>query len=556
MEVDSKLYPNCARGYEYAIEVVSGKIPNSIYIVGACSRFLSDLEEKKFPFDWERAERFLRVSQQQKHVKGNWNTVNVFFEPWQCWLFMNIIGFINPETGKIRFRTAYLEVPRGNGKSILVSIASLFFLALDNPKGNEISCFASKQDQARIVLDSSRAMAKGNKSFLKATGVKVLAHQIKHEKSNSVMKARSSDHGSTDGLNDVLSVIDETHAIDRELYDVISSGMSKRNDSLLLSISTAGFSVDGIGHDLSVYAKKVSRCEIVDDTFFGAVYTVDEGDDIFEEKTWRKANPNYGVSVDPVTFKAKAEKAKTVPSDLPNFKTKHLNMWLSEAKAFFEMGKWDLCKDSTLKLEDFKGKTCVVAVDMASKIDLASVVLVFEEKGTYSFFDMSYIPEETVRAARSTLYENCIGEGHLIQTPGDAIQYDRIKKDVIELSKNYRITDLNFDPWNATQLGQDLIKERINCVEFRMTTANLSEPTKTLDALIRQGKIRHNGSPLMRFCFSNVVCKEDAAGNVFPKKSHEKLKIDIAIASIMAIATHIQNKKKASVYEGRGLRVL
>lgn len=550
--IDKVKYPNTYEAYQYALDVVDGKIPNCIYIVGACSRFLNDFKEGKYPFDCEKSERYLKLTQLFQHVKGSWKTDNIIYEPWQKFLFANIMGFINPATGNRRFRTAHVEIARGQGKSAMASQMALYFLALDNPKGNEISCVATKTDQARIVLDSARAMARSNPQYLKATGVEVLAHKIVHDKSNSVIRALSSDDKSLDGLNDILAICDELHAMNRELFEVISSGMSKRNDSLLLCITTAGFSTEGIGYEQSVYAKKVATGQVKDDSFFSAVYTIDEGDDIFLEDIWKKANPNYGISVDPITFRAKADKAKVTPSDIANFKVKHLDCWISESKAYYDLNAWDKCADSSLSLEQFYGEKCYVGIDLASKIDLTAFGLVFRKEGIYYFFDKTYIPEDTVNQSRSTVYDNAIAANELIVTPGEAIHYPKLEQDFIALSKQFNIISGLFDPWNAVSFSQNIIKERIDMKEFRMTTANLSEATKYLDAIIRQKKIRHNGSGLIRWCLGNVVAKEDAAGNVFPKKNSDRLKIDPIIALIMGLAAWMQEDQEDSVYETRG----
>lgn len=556
MIFDKETYPNVYDAHKYAVEVISGEIPSCLYVYGACKRFIDDLEKKEYPFDPEKAERYLRLVQKFSHVKGNWGTESIIYEPWQKFIFANIMGFINPVTKNRRYRTAHIEIPRGQGKSAMASQMALYFLALDNPKGNEISCLATKTDQARIVLDSARAMAKSNPQYLKATGAEVLAHKVVHESSNSFIRALSSDDKSLDGLNDILAICDELHAMTRELFEVISSGMSKRNDSLLLCITTAGFSTEGVGYEQSLYAKKVAKGEVKDDSFFSIVYTIDEGDDIFDEVTWKKANPNYGVSVDPITFKAKADKAKVTPSDIANFKVKHLDCWVSESKAYYDVAAWDKCSDPSLTLEQFYGEKCYIGIDLASKIDLTSFALLFRKEGIYYYFDQTYIPEETVKQVRSTVYENAIASNNLIVTPGEAIHYPRLEEDFLKLSKQVNIISGLFDPWNAVSFSQNMIKERIDMKEFRMTTGNLSEATKTLDAIIRQGKIRHNGSPLTRWCLSNVVAKEDPAGNVFPKKSNDKLKIDPIVALIMALAAWMQEDEVESVYEGRGILVL
>jgi len=552
---DKKKYPNCFSGHNYAIDVVEGKIPNCKYIIGACKRYLADLErDDTFYFDADKAERYLRVVQNFNHVIGEWETSNIVYQPWQNFVFMNVMGFINKETEFRRYRIAHIEVPRGCGKSCIASQMALYFLALDNPKGNQIDCVATRKEQARIVLDSARMMARKSPSYLRTTGAKVLAHSIVHERSGSKIVALSSDHSGLDGRNSVLAVMDELHQMNKDTFNVIYSGMSKRKDSLTLCITTAGFNTDSIGFSQSAYAKKVATGEVEDDQFFSIVYTIDEGDDIFDEITWRKANPGFGVSVDEITFRAKAEKAKVTPSDVSNFKVKHLNIWETSFTSYYDINKWDLCADTSLSLEQFHGKSCYVAIDMASKVDLSSIGIMFKEGDTYYHFNKSYLPEETIKEARSALYENCIGEGHLIKTPGAAIHYPQIKAEILELKKRFKIIEVLFDPWNAMEMAQSLSQEGIETVEFRMNTSNLSEPTKTLDALIRTGKIKHNGSPLVRFCIGNVVCKPDAAENVFPRKLSEKLKIDCAVSMIMSLAPYLQKEIKESIYLERGIR--
>jgi phage terminase large subunit-like protein len=246
---------------------------------------------------------------------------------------------------------------------------------------------------------------------------------------------------------------------------------------------------------------------------------------------------------------------------MANFKVKNLNVWISEANAFFDTSKWDLCAKPEMKIDDFKGQRYFEGLDLASKIDLAARVKIFRRKEEdnqfhYYCFETAYIPEDSLKNNPNTLYDECILSGHLIPTKGEAIHYPRIQEDVLKDTKAFKNNAVHYDPWNATQLAQLLIKERVNMVEFRMNTANMSEPLKTMDALIRQGRFHHVGSPLMRWCLSNVVCKEDAAGNVYPRKTHEKLKIDLIIAAVMAMAGWIQEEENESVYETRGIRIL
>ncbi len=552
MKIDPKKHPNCIRGHQYALDVCMGKIVACKYVKAACAKYLSELADvtQDWYFNADVAEKYLRSVQKFSHVIGHWPTKNIVYEPWQCWVWMNIMGFLNKETEFRRFRIAHVEIARGNAKSAMASQAALYFLALDNPNGNLISTVATKKDQARIVLDSARLMARKNSSFLKHTGCKVLAHTIVHSKSGSMVRALASEHSGLDGLNDILAILDELHAMKRDTFEVIYSGMSKRADSLTLCITTAGQDVHSVGHSQSTYAKKVCLGEVDDAQFFAAVYALDEGDDWEDESVWLKPNPNLGVSVDLATLRAKINKALETPADIPN-----MNMWIAEAQAFYDQSVWDKCADPDLKLENYRGKPCRMGIDLASHIDITSIAMVFRDGDGYAIFDRSYLPEETARQAKNVLYDDCIARGFLIATPGAAINYDFIRAEAEKLAEVHRVQECLYDAWNAVEMAQKL-SSKIEMVKIAMNVANFSEPMKKLDSLMRSGKIKHNGSPLLRWCLGNIVAKEDHNGNVYPRKSHTKLKIDPIIAILMALAGWLQTDEVESVYETRGIRIL
>ena len=443
------------------------------------------------------------------------------------------------------------------------SQSALYFIGLEPRRnGEKLACFATKGDQARIILDGSRFMALKSKAYLQNTGVEVLAHKLVDRATNSEMVSMSADSKSMDGLNLRVAFCDELHAMTRDLFDVITSGQKKRRDSLTICLTTAGFSLEGVGYSQSQYAKKVGVGDVDDPTFFSAVYTIDDGDDIHQELTWKKANPNYGVSVDPIAFKATSDKAKVTPSDLPNFLVKNLNQWQSEAKAFFNVHAWDKCEDKTLSFEKMNGKRAYCGMDLASKVDLASFGYVFKYKeqrdgkeiDMYAILDKSFIPEDALKDNTNTLFLNCAEQGYLIKTTGEAINYPKLEEEFIASSKSMKLISGMYDPWNATQMAQNLIAKRFDMQEFRMTVANLSEPMKALEALILERRVTHNGSPLLRWCLGNVVAKLDANDNVFPRKSNPKLKIDPIVAILMALAGWIKEEKNSSVYTSRGIR--
>jgi len=560
-EISPSEYPNCAVGLQYAYSVLNNPEKYCKLVQYQVQRFFKDIDRASKPdapfyIVLENAERYMRLAQKFKHVKGKWKTPNITFEPWQKFKYLNLFMFNNSITKRRRFRTAYLSTARGSGKSAEASQLGLYFLALEGEVGPEVVCASTKKDAARIVFDSARFMAEKNKSFLKNTGTIVQQHLILHPKSNGIMKPLSSDPKSQDGLNPSLILGDEIHEWTRGLYDVLDSAMSKRNDSLFVMITTAGFNTESIGHEIDSYAIKVLKGETEDDTWFSSIYRMDDGDDWLALDSWEKANPNWGVSIDPINFEAKAKKALETPASKNNFIVKHLNCWTNSASPFFSIDHWDKCKVDGLKIEHMGKSPAVIGLDLASKIDLTCSIYVFYKDKKIQIFCDSYIPEARLTDKKNAMYVRWVEEGWLKVHKGEVIDMEKIQLDIIERKKTIGIKTAMFDPWNATAVAQGLEKAKVDMTEFRMTTGNFSEPMKTLDAKIRSLEVEHPGDPVLRWCLQNVVVKPDANDNVFPRKEHERFKIDLAVGAIMGLAGWVNDISKSSVYESRGLRIL
>lgn len=564
MELNKEKYPFVNKGHQYALDVVAGKIPNCIWVIGACKRYLDDLERAKLAvctFRWEpeKAERFLRIAQKFNHVKGKWKSPNIIFEPWQCFIFMNIHGFIDNRTNERRFRTIYVEVPRGNGKSALCSIQGLYSLAIDDPVGNEIYSAATGKDQARIVFDSAKKMAKANQKFVDKFGIDVREHELRHTKSGSEFRPLASDDKQLDGLQPHTAIIDEIHAHKNgKLYDVIDSAMSKRNDSMMFMITTAGTNTAGIGYQQSKYAKKLLEGKIQDDTWFAIVYSLDKGESVLDQTLWPKANPNFGISVDPINFEAKVKKALESPAAFTNLKVKHFNIWTAASDPYFTVKKWSDLK-ANITLEQFRDKKCYAGIDLATKWDLCCFSWVFYEDDIYSFFVDSFIPQDTFNIMKEKVpeYVTWHENGWLTVLPGAVNDFAELRKIFKERCKMFNMLGAVYDPWNAHEFALECEKDNIcEMIEMSMNTKNLSEPTKKLEELIRSKKCQHPGNPLAEWSLGNVMCKEDKNGNVFPHKDGDNNKIDKidpTISKIMGLAAWINRQSTQSPYETRGI---
>ena len=522
----------------YANDVLSGKIPACKQVKEACQRQQDDLESppEGFFFDLTKAERICKFAELMPHIKGQWAGKPITLEPWQVFILTTVFGWVDAD-GNRRFKTAYIEVPRKNAKSTLSSAVALYCLAADGEGGAEVYSAATTRDQARIVFQDAKRMAEKAPGLQSRFGVKTSAHAVYVEDTASTMKALSRDQGGNlDGLNVHCGIIDELHAHKtRDVFDVIETATGARTQPLLWLITTAGFNRTGICYEQRAYVSKILNGSVNDPEYFGIIYTIDEDDDWATPEAWAKANPNWGVSVNPQDIERKARKAIEMASAQNNFLTKHLNCWVNADTAWMDMRAWDACADPTLDIADFEGLPCFGGLDLASKIDIASRIWLFERDDKLYVFDRHYLPEETIENAANSQYQGWEIEGHLMATPGNVIDLDEIERDILDDVSRYQINELGYDPFQATQLSSHLAAEGVPVVEVRPTVLNFSEPMKELEALVLSGKLKHNGSPVLTWMVSNVVCHLDKKDNIYPNKEFPENKIDGVVALIMAL---------------------
>jgi phage terminase large subunit-like protein len=604
--------PHVAKALGYIDDVLAGRVPACKWVRLACQRQRDDLERYRdhpvFYWDEDLAGRACRFIECLPHIEGpkafylEDGTPNTFeLEPWQCFVVTTVFGWRRHDTGGRRFRRVYIEVPRGNGKSALSSGIALYGLTSDGEAGPQIYSAATTREQAAIVFNTSKSMLLKREDFAGTIGAVTNKHEILCPKNNGRFIPLSREAKSLDGKNLHVGVVDELHAHKtREVYDVLETAMAKRISSLLWIITTAGSDTSGICYEVRTYSTKLLERTVEDDSFFGIIFTIDEGDDWTEESSWIKANPNWGVSVMPDEIASLARKAMHQPSAASNFKTKHLNVWVNADQAWMEMRAWDRCADPGLSDVDFEGQDVVEGNDLASKVDIAARAKVFwrdlspdkcpkcgkaaaqhpevleenapaegckmfaeavracnrilpKERHYYGFVQC-YLPEGAVENARNAQYAGWVEEGRIKTTPGDVTDFGVIRDDVLLDSRRFRIREFAFDPWQSAQMAQELEAEGIQTVELRPSTGNFSAPMKELDALVRSCRFHHDGNPVVRWMVSNVVCHTDTKDNIYPRKQRPENKIDGVVALIMALArAMVASAEPANPYEERGL---
>lgn len=549
----------------YAHDVVAGRIPACKWVKAACQRQLDDLArwegEPDYPFAWrpDLGERVIRYIELLRHVKGKWGGELLRLEAWQKFSLACVFGWVRKADGRRRFRTVYEEVPRKNAKTTKLAGVGLYMTTADDELGAEVYSAATTRDQAKIVFEIAQQMARMDGGFRARFGVKTFAHSILVEESGSKFVPLSAEGSTLDGLNVSCALVDELHAHKtRAVHDVLDSGTGSRLQPLVWKITTAGSNRAGVCYDQRAYLTKILNAVLKrhggmgypvkgntaeDDSFWGIIYTIDEGDDPFAEITQRKANPNWSVSVDAEDLSRMAAVAKVQAASLNEYLTKRLNVWVNADSTWMNMVQWDACADPELREEQFKGQSCIVALDAAFKKDLFAKVKIFRRGKKVYVFGRYYLPEARVNAEGNEQLKAWAHEGWIRTTPGEVLDIEAVREELIgsdtwaqpDIVKN-EVTECCFDPAQLTQFSLELAKEGLPMVEVRPLVVLFSPAMKELEQLVAAGDLVHNGDPVLGWMIANVVCHRDAKDNIYPRKERPEDKIDGAVALIMGLA--------------------
>jgi phage terminase large subunit-like protein len=545
-----------AEALHYAHEVVAGGIPACKWVKAACQRQLDDLARWEFdpdyPFDWrpELAARRIRFIELLRHVKGKWGGERISLHPAQKFGIACVFGWVRKSDGLRRFRTVYEETPRKNAKTTKLAAIGLSMLVADDEWGAEVYSAATTRDQAHIVFDIGSQMARMDGEFRGRFGIEVLTRSIIVRDTASKFVPLSAEGSTLDGLNVSCALIDELHAHKtRAVHDVLDSATGSRGQPLIWKITTAGWNRAGVCYDQRAYLTKILNATlkrhggmgypvegeaVEDDAFWGIIYTIDKDDDPLDEATWRKANPLYGISVDPEDMRRMATVAKVQAQALNEFLTKRLNVWVNADSAWMNMLRWDACADRSINIEQFKGEPCWVGLDAAFKKDLFAKMRVFRS-GKYYCFGRYYIPEAQAQARGNEHFAAWVREGWIRTTPGDVLDIEAVREELLEDTRNFEVREIPFDPAQLTQFATECVSGGLPMVEMRPTVLNFSPAMKELDELVSGGKLVHTGDPVLAWAIANVVCHRDKKDNIYPNKETPEQKIDPAIALIMAL---------------------
>jgi phage terminase large subunit-like protein len=546
---------------EYVQTVLDNPKEYNKYEKKAVQRHVRDISRDDFDYyyDEEAAEKAVGFIELLKHTKGKSAGQYFILSPWQVFIVSMIFGWKKKKDNLRRFRKAYVEVSRKNGKSTLGAAIALLMMLADGEVGAEIYSIATKEDQAKIVWDEAKRMIEATqlKQVVKRT-YKTLYHLAK----NSKYQPLGRDSDTLDGLSPSCVIVDEYHAHkDNELVNVMESGMGYREQPLTFIITTAGSSTNSPCYTERDRVKEILETDdddLRDETTFGIIFTLDENDEWTDSTTWKKANPNLHI-IQEDYIPNRVKEAISNPRIAVDVKTKNLNIWTNADDEWISVEKWDACKGRIPK--NIIESECAGAIDLSLTDDLTAYVKVFEREGMYYIKPYFYMPKDTIldKTQRDKVpYLTWSEKGYITATPGPVIDYDYVEKDIAEDNEELQLREVAYDPYNARTLVDRLLDHGVQMVEFRQNKTNISEPTKEFERLVLQKKIVHDGNPVLSWMMQNVQIDTDAHGNIQPVKTDRykrRRKIDGVVAAIMALdrIKASEEVQKTSIYEERGL---
>ena len=508
------------------------------------------------------AERAVAFINSLKHTKGVWHGKNFELLPWQEKIVRDVFGTLKPN-GYRQYNTAYVEIPKKQGKSELAAAVALYLTCGDGEYGAEVYGCASDRQQASIVFDVACGMIEQCPALKKRCKIMASQKRIVYLPLNSFYQVLSAESYTKHGLNVHGVIFDELHAQpNRALYDVMLHGSGDaRKQPLYFLITTAGTDRNSICWEVHQKADDILNGRKIDKSFYPVVYGAADDDDWSSEEVWKKANPSLGITVDIDKLKTAYNSAKDNPAEENLFRQLRLNQWVKTSVRWMPLDKWDACNCQVVP-ERLKGRVCYGGLDLSSTTDITAFVLVFppeDEDGKFEILPFFWLPEDTLelRVRRDHVpYDIWKKKGLVMTTEGNVVHYGAIEHFIEELGLVYNIKEIVFDRWGATHLVQDLEEMGFTVVAFGQGFKDMSPPTKELMRLTLEQKLAHGGNEVLRWMMDNVYIRTDPAGNIKMDKEKSTEKIDGAIALVMALSRALNAKPTDSVYNNRGILIL
>ena len=515
-------------------------------------------------FDERKAQRVVRFIEALRHTKGEFHGQPFHLLPWQEKIIRDVFGTVRDDDLSMRqYTTAYIEIPKKNGKSELGAAIALNMLINDDEWKAEVYSCASDRQQAAIVFDVAVDMVRQSPALMKRVKIIPSTRRMIYQPTGSIYQVLSSEVATKHGLNVSACIFDELHTQPtRALYDVMTQGSGDaRRQPLWFLLTTAGTDRNSICWEVHQKALDILEGRKIDPRFYPVLFGLPDDADWTSEENWYRANPSLDHTITIDKVRDAFRKAQETPADENQFRQLRLNQWVKQSVRWMPMDKWDEC-GGVVDPYALEGRACYAGLDLSSTSDLTALVLAFpptSEDEPYRVLPFFWLPEETLslRVRRDHVpYDQWAKRGFIQTTEGNVVHYGFIERFICELGERYDIREIAHDRWNATMMVQTLEDDGFTMVPFGQGFKDMSPPTKELMRLVLEHRLCHGGHPVLRWNMDNAFVRTDPAGNLKLDKEKSTEKVDGAVALVMALDRAMKNQGGDSVYNHRGLIVL
>ncbi|MEE1441259.1 MAG: terminase TerL endonuclease subunit [Christensenellales bacterium] len=515
-------------------------------------------------FDERKAGRVVRFIEALRHTKGEFHGQPFRLLPWQEKIIRDVFGTVRDDDPTMRqYTTAYIEIPKKNGKSELGAAIALNMLINDDEWKAEVYSCASDRQQAAIVFDVAVDMVRQSPALMKRVKIIPSTRRMIYQPTGSIYQVLSSEVATKHGLNVSACIFDELHTQPtRALYDVMTQGSGDaRRQPLWFLLTTAGTDRNSICWEVHQKALDILEGRKIDPRFYPVLFGLPDDADWTSEENWYRANPSLDHTITIDKVRDAFRKAQETPADENQFRQLRLNQWVKQSVRWMPMDKWDEC-GGVVDPYALEGRACYAGLDLSSTSDLTALVLAFpptSEDEPYIALPFFWLPEETLslRVRRDHVpYDQWAKRGYIQTTEGNVVHYGFIERFICELGERYDIREIAHDRWNATMMVQTLEDDGFTMVPFGQGFKDMSPPTKELMRIVLEHKLCHGGHPVLRWNMDNAFVRTDPAGNLKLDKEKSTEKVDGAVALVMALDRAMKNQGGDSVYNHRGLIVL